>query len=172
MSRNIVEFGYGSYSTSFCRDDDKLLAAEPLLGAYPEVEKPEGLSFFQLDNIAIAGYDGVCDICFNSHELGLACTPLGVSEWGSDENNKRLTVECLMLDSWLARYSEHGFTERIDIMNCVLNGNADPIFENFSFEPSPEFIMIRQSGYPDIALDRMQAHGYRCFACGGAIMGG
>ena len=164
--RNIVEFGFASYSTSFHRDGDKMLAAEPLSGLYPHIEIPEGLDFFQLDEIAIAGHDGVCEIAFNRSELEHADT--------SDKTGfeKTQLVNCLTLDSWLARYSEQGFTARIDIMNCVLNGNAaDRIFESFSFNPRPEFIMIRQPHYPDAAIEKMKNEGYKIYACGGAIMG-
>ena len=167
--RNIVEFGYGHYSTSFCQKGDRLLAAEPLLDLYEkhlEIYRPEGFSFFQLDKIAIAGHDGVCEIAFNPSELEHADT--------SDKSGFQQTqlVNCVTLDSWLARYSEQGFTARIDIMNCVLNGNtADPIFKSFSFNPRPEFIMIRQPHYPDTAIEKMKNQGYKIYACGGAVMG-
>ena len=143
-----------------------MLAAEPLLSLYSHIEIPEGLDFFQLDEIAITGHDGVCEIAFNPLELEHADTS------NIDEFEKTQVVNCLTLDSWLARYSEQGFTARIDILNCVLNGNAaDPIFEKFSFNPRPEFIMIRQPYYPDAAIGRMKSHNYKIYACGGAVMG-
>ena len=75
-----------------------MLAAEPLLSLYSHIEIPEGLDFFQLDEIAITGHDGVCEIAFNPLELEHADT----SDKAGFEKTR--IVDCLTLDSWLARY--------------------------------------------------------------------
>ena len=183
MSRNIVEFGYSDHSTSLCREGDQLLGAEPLLSSYDYIYKPEGVSldFFKVDEIAIAGHDGVCDIHFESNNLGSAFTPLSSAVWNPNESQKTLSIPCITLDTWLSRYGDQGFTERIDCMNCVLNGNtADAIFENFSFTPRPEVIIIRQHAFPELAFERMRQHGYKLYRsgdfgfsihCGGILIG-
>ena len=76
MARNIIEFGYGNGSSSRCEDGDNLLASEPMLDYYPEVYLPDAdLNFFKLDSIAIAGYDGECEIKFNKDDIEHALTP-------------------------------------------------------------------------------------------------
>ena len=166
--RNILEFGYGDHSTAFCKDGDNLLGSEPLLSLFAEIHKPEVvLNFFQVDEIALANYDGVCDLHVRDDSLEEGFTPLGTTDWEPPLRSRKRRVPCLTLDSWLARYSEQGFTDRIDCINCTLNGNtADIIFENFSFEPRPEVIMIRQHLLPRRTLERMEGLGYNCFTSG------
>ena len=165
--RHIIGFGYASYSSSYGSGGDKLLAAEPLRDMYPEIEEA-GTAFFQLDPIAISGHDGYMDIRFNPNDLEHSCTHGEFYE----EVCRIKRVRCLTLDTWISRYADQGFTERIDILNCVVNGNAaDPIFEAFSFNPQPEFIMIRQPEFPEKSIKRMERHGYRIYLCGGAVMG-
>ena len=169
MSRNIIEFGYGYHSTSFCKDGDNFLGAEPLLGLYPEIYEPAGVSlnFFKVDEIAIAGHEGVCDIYLSDDSLEEGFTPLGLGDWQHPSHSKARSVPCLTLDSWISRYNKQGFTERIDCINCILNGNtADVIFEKFSFNPRPEVIMIRQHIFPQRTFERMEKLGYKCFTSG------
>ena len=169
MSRNIVEFGFGHYSTSRPEAGDRLLAAEPLVPLHSEVEMYPYLDFFSLDEIAVMGYDGECDIHYNPSDiLHSTCDPadLPTKEFGDIKR-----VNCLTLDSWLARYAEQGFTERIDIMNVVLNSNADVIFDCFSFNPRPEFIIIGQPGYPDKTVRKMREIGYRVYDAGSKVVG-
>ena len=165
--RNIIEFGYGDHSTSLVRNGDNLLGAEPLLSLFLEIHKPEvTLNFFHVDEIAIADHDGHCDLHQLGDSLEEGYTPLGATDWEQARHRKR-RVPCLTLDSWLAQYSDQGFTERIDCINCVLNGNtADVIFEQFSFNPRPKVIMIRQHLLPRRTLERMEGLGYNCFTSG------
>lgn len=165
MSRNIVEFGFAYYSTSFHLEGDKMIAAEPLAGLYENIEVPEDLDFFNLDEIAIADFDGTCTIHFDPNELEHAALVT------YEELPQARDIPCLTLDSWISGYADHGFTERIDILNCVLNCDSGPVFRGFSFNPRPEFIMIRQPGFPDEAINIMKANGYQIYACGGAVIG-
>ena len=166
MPRNIIEFGYGCRSTSYCEDGDNLLGAEPVLSYYPEVEAPEAsLNFFHLDEIAIADEDGFCDIEFNEDQYEHAFTPIKGPR--SNRRNQIISVPCLKLDSWIARYSEFGYTDRIDCINCVLNGNtADAIFAAFSFNPRPEVVMIRQGEFPEKAFEVLKAQNYKVYTSG------
>ena len=165
MSRNIVEFGFAYYSTSFHLEHDQMIAAEPLAGLYENIEVPEDLDFFNLDEIAITDFDGTCTIHFDPNELEHAALVT------FEELPQARDIPCLTLDSWIAGYADQGFTERIDILNCVLNCDSGPVFRGFSFNPRPEFIMIRQPGFPDEAINIMKANGYLIYACGGAVIG-
>lgn len=165
MSRNIVEFGFAYYSTSFHLEGDKMIAAEPLAGLYENIEVPEDLDFFNLDEIAITDFDGTCTIHFDPNELEHAALVT------YEELPQARDIPCLTLDSWIAGYADQGFTERIDILNCVLNCDSGPVFRGFAFNPRPEFIMIRQPGFPDEAINIMKANGYQIYACGGAVIG-
>ena len=166
MDKNILEFGYGCRSTSYCEDGDNLLGAEPVLSYYPEVELPEAsLNFFHVDEIAIADKDGFCDIQFNLNDLEHAFTPLRGRR--GKRRSKLISVPCLTLDSWIAKYKKVGFTERIDCINCVVNGNvADSIFAEFSFNPRPEVIMIRQGEFPEKAFEILKAQNYKVYTSG------
>ncbi len=171
--RYIIEFGFAYYTSSYLDCDDKFLAAEPLLSAYNRrkqgLEMPEGLVFCQIDELAIAGHDGEIDIKYSPRKIEMADTS-DLSDFGEKEETVR--VKCLTLDSWLAQYRDEGFTEKIDYLNVCVNGNAaDPIFESFSFEPRPEFIMIRQPEFPENSIKQMERHGYRIYLCGGAVTG-
>lgn len=165
MSRNIVEFGFAYYSTSFHLEGDKMIAAEPLAGLYENLEVPEDLDFFNLDEIAIADFDGTCTIHFDPNELEHAALVT------FEELPQAREIPCLTLDSWLSHYADQGFTERIDVLNCVLNCDSGPVFRGFYFDPRPEFIMIRQPGFPDEAIDIMKSNDYQVYACGGAVIG-
>ena len=165
MSRNIVEFGFAYYSTSFHLEHDQMIAAEPLAGLYENIEVPEDLDFFNLDEIAITDFDGTCTIHFDPNELEHAALVT------FEELPQARDIPCLTLDSWILQYADQGFTERIDILNCVLNCDSGPVFRGFSFNPRPEFIMIRQPGFPDEAINIMKTNGYLIYACGGAVIG-
>ena len=165
MGRNIIEFGFAYYSTSFHREHDQMIAAEPLAGLYENIEVPEDLDFFNLDEIAIADFDGTCTIHFDPNELEHAALVT------FEELPEARDVPCLTLDSWIAGYADQGFTERIDILNCVLNCDSGSVFRGFSFDPRPEFIMIRQPGFPDEAINIMKSNNYQIYACGGAVIG-
>ncbi len=169
MSRNIIEFGFGHYSTSRPEAGDRLLAAEPLVPLHIKVEMSPYLDFFRLDEIAVMGYDGKCDIHYNRSDiLHSTCDPaeLPTKQFGDIKR-----VNCLTLDSWIAHYAAQGFTERIDIMNVVLNSNADDIFDSFSFNPRPGFIIIGQPGYPEKTADKMRALNYKVYDAGSKVVG-
>ena len=171
--RHIIEFGFAYYTSSFLDCEDKFLAAEPLLSAYngrkQGLEMPEGLVFCHIDELAIAGHDGEIDIKYSPRKIEMADTS-DLHDFGEKEEVVR--VKCLTLDSWLAQYRDEGFTEKIDYLNVCVNGNAaDPIFESFSFNPRPEFIMIRQPEFPENSIKQMERHGYRIYLCGGAVTG-
>ena len=51
---------------------------------------------------------------------------------------------------------------QIDLLNVCLNGSdADPIFEEFSFDVRPDLIVIRQHQLAERSIERMEKHGYR-----------
>lgn len=157
MSRNIIEFGFGNRSTSNAKKGDRLIAAEPLVNLYDNIQIPEGLDFFVLDEIAITGYNGVCNIYYQEKELAAATVDY--------RKCSQKSVECLSLDSWITRYEEQGFTDRIDFLNCVLNcGITSDIFTNFSFNPPPKFIRIRNNGHPKAVIDKLCYHGYNLYS--------
>ena len=168
MARNIVEFGYGNHCTSLCKNGDKLLGAEPLFSKYDGGFPPDNISldFFKVDEIAIGNYDGECDIHYDSNALEFSYTPFD-SGLFLDGVISVASVRCMTLDTWLSYYSEWGFTERIDSMNCVLNGNtADIIFPVFSFKPRPKMISIRQHEIPVLTFDILESLGYDVYMSG------
>ena len=168
MSRNIIEFGFGHYSSSRPEPGDKLLAAEPLVGLHARVEVHPDLEFFHLDEIAIMGYNGHCDIHYNLEDIlhstcDPACLPLRRFE-------EKVRVPCLTLDTWIDRYAHEGFRDRIDVLNVVLNHNSDDIFDGFSFNPKPEFIMLGHPNYPERTIERMKSIGYKIYHAGGKVV--
>jgi len=156
------------------------LAAEPLLSEYNKqgdfFNPPDTLSFCQVDEVAIAGYDGEMDIRYISNDLqhGETTGEFDMEWWAKQSNGEILTkrVKCLTLDSWFALYSHYGFTSQIDNLSISFNGNAaDSIFEAWSFNPRPRLIVIRQPPIPLKAIKKMELHNYEVHLCNGNVIG-
>lgn len=122
-----------------------------------------------IDKIAIMDYDGVCGMFFDLGGLIYA----RFDKRGKEHMESR-KVPCLMLDSWISKYADEGFTERIDFLNCVVNCDFGSILDGFSFKPKPVVIMIRHPsgiGYPTRAIDTMERHGYFVSGCRTSFVG-
>lgn len=116
-----------------------------------------------LGNHGIAEKDGTYDFLWKNKGFGsiYRVVPENPYKVYDPKTDKLLKQKCLTLDSWLGKYKEQGFLEKIDLMYICASCDVPPILHAFSFSVKPKRIVMKIPYALNAKdLQEFEKHGY------------